>query len=64
MTNLWFPLIFIACYFFYLIPAIIAFNGEKKNKGWILFLDFFLGWSIVGYIAALIWACVSEKETA
>jgi Superinfection immunity protein len=40
----------------YFIPAIIAFARNKKSRVAILALNFFLGWSIVGWVVALVWA--------
>jgi hypothetical protein len=40
----------------YFIPAIIAFARNKTSRFAILALNFFLGWSIVGWVVALVWA--------
>jgi hypothetical protein len=45
----------LACYF---LPAIIGAN--KKSSGGIFALNFFLGWTVVGWIIALVWAISSE----
>jgi len=52
-------LIFIIPYF---IPTFIAYNRKKSNTGAIFALNFFLGWSLIGWVGALIWA-LSNKET-
>jgi hypothetical protein len=39
---------------FYILPAIIGFN--KKGSTGIVLLTIFLGWTVVGWLAALIWA--------
>lgn len=44
----------------YFMPAYIGFR--KRNGGAILFLNLFFGWTVVGWIAAFIWACVSTRE--
>jgi hypothetical protein len=42
----------------YFFPAIIG--RKKKNASAILALNFFLGWSIIGWVAALVWAMAKE----
>ena len=47
--------------FFYFLPAIIGLcNGHPHNAG-IFLLNFFLGWSLVGWVVALVWA-VSKPQ--
>lgn len=40
----------------YFVPTIIAFNRKKTNTGAIFALNLFLGWSLIGWVIALIWA--------
>ncbi|MGH9414135.1 MAG: superinfection immunity protein [Terriglobales bacterium] len=42
----------------YFLPAILAHN--KRNFTAILLVDALLGWTVIGWIAALIWACADE----
>lgn len=42
----------------YFIPSIIAYR--KVNFSGILILNIFLGWTILGWIGALIWAVVDK----
>jgi tryptophan-rich sensory protein len=42
----------------YFIPAIIAIARHHRNRLAIFLLNFFLGWTFIGWIAALIWAVV------
>lgn len=44
----------------YFIPAITGYASKKKNKQAILVLNFFLGWSIIGWIIALVWATTKD----
>lgn len=44
----------------YFIPAIIA--REKADFKLIFLLNLFLGWTIIGWIWALIWSFENEKE--
>jgi hypothetical protein len=47
---------------FYFLPTIIAIVRKKYNIGAILVLNFFLGWTFIGWIVALIWAVSSEPR--
>jgi len=46
--------------FVYMFPAAVA--RDKKNAHAILALNFFLGWTVLGWIGALVWAlCDAPK---
>ena len=47
---------------FTVIPILIAERRKCKNIALIYVLSFFLGWTIVGGIAALVWALVGETN--
>ena len=38
------------------LPTIVAGIRRANNFGWILAINFFLGWTFVGWVVALIWA--------
>jgi hypothetical protein len=40
----------------YWLPSIIAFTYEKENRVAIAVLNFFLGWTLIGWVVALVWA--------
>jgi hypothetical protein len=44
---------------FYFLPTIIGW--QKRSAGGILALNFFLGWTVIGWIAAFIWALASDR---
>lgn len=44
----------------YFIPAIVG--RKKANFTAIFVLNFFLGWTLLGWVIALVWACTIEKE--
>jgi len=46
-------LIIIAIYF---LPTIGAIMAKKKNTAAIAVLNIFLGWTLLGWVIALIWA--------
>lgn len=48
----------------YFIPSIVAHNRQHKNKTAIIVLNFALGWTLIGWVAALVWAVtVSTPQT-
>lgn len=52
----------IFCIIPYFLPTIIAFARKKDNAGGVFALNFFLGWTFIGWIAALIWALSSNTR--
>ena len=47
---------------FYFVPTIIAGVRKKRNLISIGLLNFFLGWTVIGWIIALIWAFAHEDR--
>lgn len=52
-------LVFIAIY---AIPIIVANIRNHPNKLAITVLNIFLGWSVLGWIGALVWACTNPNR--
>lgn len=50
-------MIWLAIYF---IPTIIAASKKKRNANAIFVLNLFLGWTVLGWIGALIWSILKE----
>jgi len=46
----------------YPIPTIVAKIRRKRNIKAIFVLNLFLGWTFLGWVAALIWAFMVDKE--
>jgi len=46
----------ITLFVLYFMPAIIAAIRGHRNSGAIFVLNLFTGWSILGWVASLIWA--------
>ena len=46
----------------YFLPTIIAMIRNHSSTGGIFALNFFLGWTLIGWIASLVWA-LSESRT-
>jgi len=47
----------------YFLPSIIALARSKRDLLAIFLLNLFLGWSVIGWIVALVWAAKSEVPT-
>ncbi|OCK53110.1 hypothetical protein BA768_00705 [Chryseobacterium sp. CBo1] len=46
----------------YFIPTFVASSRKKANTSAIFILNLFLGWSLIGWVVALVWA-LSNNET-
>jgi alpha/beta superfamily hydrolase len=46
----------------YFIPSIVAYAREHHNRLAILVLNTFLGWSFLGWVAALVWAATHVQR--
>lgn len=47
--------------FFYFIPTLMAVWVRKKQTLAIFLLNLLLGWTFLGWLAALIWSAIKEK---
>ena len=47
---------------FYFLPSIIALVRHRTNTLWIFLLNFLLGWSIIGWIGALVWSIIDRQK--
>jgi Superinfection immunity protein/zinc-ribbon domain len=43
----------------YFLPSIIG--RDKKDALGIFLVNLFLGWTLIGWVVALLWACSSDK---
>ncbi|MGB5831085.1 MAG: superinfection immunity protein [Thiohalocapsa sp.] len=50
--------------FAYFIPAFAAWERKHHNKMAITALNLLLGWTLIGWIAALVWAFTAVREEA
>ena len=46
----------------YFFPTIVAALRRKSNTLAITVLNIFLGWTLIGWVVALVWACTHEKR--
>ncbi len=44
----------------YFLPSILAFARNKRDATGILLLNFFLGWTMIGWVVALVWAVKTD----
>jgi hypothetical protein len=47
----------------YMLPSIIAYSREHHQENAIAVLNVALGWSGIGWIAALIWSATATRPT-
>jgi Superinfection immunity protein len=51
---------FAFCLLLYFLPSIIG--HEKRSFTAIFLVNLFLGWTFVGWIVALVWACADDRR--
>ena len=44
----------------YFLPSIIAIARSKRDTTSIVLLNFFLGWTAIGWVIALVWAAKQD----
>ncbi|GAF73425.1 unnamed protein product [marine sediment metagenome] len=48
----------------YFLPGFVAVMRDKRNKNAILLVNLLLGWTVIGWIIALVWAVTVDSPTA
>lgn len=46
--------------FIYFLPSVVG--RKKANSGAIFVLNLLLGWTLIGWIIALVWACTVDNR--
>ena len=59
-TFFFFPFFFGFPLILYFLPSIIALARNKRDTLAIFLLYLFLGWSVIGWIVALVWAAKND----
>ena len=62
-TLLFFPFFF-GFPVMYFLPSLIALARSKRDLLSIFLLNLFLGWSVIGWIIALVWALKHDVPAA
>ena len=49
----------------YFLPSLIASTNDHPHKGGVQALNFLLGWTVLGWALAMVWACAfpAKKTT-
>ncbi len=45
----------------YMVPTVVAAVRDHERKTSIFWLNLLLGWTIIGWIVALVWACSGPR---
>jgi hypothetical protein len=56
--------IFIVVAIIYMFPTAIAYQRGHQSQGWVAALNILLGWSLIGWVIALIWSCSAVSRPA
>jgi cytochrome c biogenesis protein CcdA len=48
----------------YWVPTLVANSNRHRNRVAIGMLNLFLGWTVIGWIVALIWANTDNREAS
>jgi len=57
-------LICIGGFLIHFLPTIIAGSRHVDNFWWIFVINFFLGWTLIGWVVALVWALQDRPRYA
>jgi len=49
--------------FIYLIPTVIAFRNRHPKRGLILLVNVLTGFTVLGYVGAMLWATAPSPAT-
>lgn len=47
----------------YFLPGLVAYKRDHQNAASIMLLNLFLGWTLLGWVCALIWSASAKKQT-
>jgi hypothetical protein len=66
LVGLLFGLLVITCSLVFIgisfLPAIVAFRRGHEYRWPIFIVNLFLGWTLIGYVVALVWAFMPEGK--
>jgi uncharacterized membrane protein YqaE (UPF0057 family) len=61
-SNMSALIIFFGFAFLYMLPWLLAVACRNRNASGIFILNLFLGWTMLGWIGAMIWAVWVERK--
>lgn len=47
----------------YFLPALVAWDRKHNQAGAITVLNLFLGWTFIGWVAAMVWSATSDVKS-
>jgi hypothetical protein len=59
-----FLIFLVLCMAVYFLPSIVAIQKQKHNTAAIMAVNILLGWSVIGWIVALVWALAESPSPA
>jgi hypothetical protein len=51
-------ILFIFIVFLYFLPTVIAIQSKHKHVAPIMIINIFLGWTLLGWVGALVWSAM------
>jgi hypothetical protein len=58
----WEILLILPSFVVYFVPTIVAITKHDRNVIGIVLLNIFGGWTFVGWIIALVWSIIDQKQ--
>src|SRR5579862_6111352 len=55
-------ILIVGAFFLYWVPMIVSISRRHRSRLAIFVLNALLGWTVLGWIAALVWACTNDVE--
>ncbi len=55
-------LIAVVAFVIHFLPVFVAGSRHAKNFWWIFLINFFFGWTLIGWVIALVWALQDEPR--
>ncbi len=55
-------LIAVVAFVIHFLPVFVAGSRHAKNFWWIFLINFFFGWTLIGWVIALVWAVQDEPR--
>jgi len=62
MDVLVFVIMLVISFLIYFMPSFVASSKKHKNFTGVLLLNVFLGWTFLGWVAALVWSVQTQDK--